>query len=121
MNGSVPPHLPVLRAAEDYLDGELLAACSDNQGYNAAGLLRSQVCVGSEQWCISTKSDRFSKLEQDVKDLQEAQKTVENQIASLCKDAVEDGRSIYSSLQHKRFCLLREIRQKATQIFASTS
>lgn len=118
MIGSVPPHLPVLQAAEDYLDGELLAACSDNQGYNATG---SQVCVGSEQWCISTQSDRFSKLEQDVRDLQEAQKTVEKQIASLCKDAVEDGRSIYSSLQHKRFCLLREIRQKATQIFASTS
>ncbi len=118
MNGSVPPHLPVLRAAEDYLDGELLAACSDNQGYNAAGLLRSQVCVGSEQWCISTKSDRFSKLEQDVKDLQEAQKTVENQIASLCKDAVEDGKI---RLQLVATHLLREIRQKATQIFASTS
>jgi len=115
MNGSVPPHLPVLRAAEDYLDGELLAACSDNQGYNATG---SQVCVGSEQWCISTKSDRFSKLEQDVKDLQEAQKTVENQIASLCKDAVEDGKI---RLQLVATHLLREIRQKATQIFASTS
>lgn len=115
MNGSVPPHLPVLRAAEDYLDGELLAACSDNQGYNATG---SQVCVGSEQWCISTQSDRFSKLEQDVRDLQEAQKTVENQIASLCKDAVEDGKI---RLQLVATHLLREIRQKATQIFASTS
>lgn len=115
MIGSVPPHLPVLRAAEDYLDGELLAACSDNQGYNATG---SQVCVGSEQWCISTQSDRFSKLEQDVKDLQEAQKTVENQIASLCKDAVEDGKI---RLQLVATHLLREIRQKATQIFASTS
>lgn len=115
MNGSVPPHLPVLRAAEDYLDGELLAACSDNQGYNATG---SQVCVGSEQWCISTQSDRFSKLEQDVRDLQEAQKTVEKQIASLCKDAVEDGKI---RLQLVATHLLREIRQKATQIFASTS
>lgn len=115
MIGSVPPHLPVLQAAEDYLDGELLAACSDNQGYNATG---SQVCVGSEQWCISTQSDRFSKLEQDVRDLQEAQKTVENQIASLCKDAVEDGKI---RLQLVATHLLREIRQKATQIFASTS
>ena len=82
--GTVPRHISVSHAANAYLDGELLAACSDTQGYNAAGLQRSGVCVGNKQWSIFTRTDRLTKLEQKVD-------TLDRQVESLSEDAIDNG------------------------------
>ena len=81
--GTVPRHIFVPHAAKQ-LDRELLAACSDTQGYNTAGLQRSGVCVGNKQWSIFTRTDRLTKLEQKVD-------TLDKQVASLSEDAIDNG------------------------------
>ena len=55
----------------DLLEGKLVAACSDELGFKAANLRESGICVGSKEWCVFSETDRFDKLEQRVKQLED--------------------------------------------------
>ncbi len=61
-----------------------MAVLTDTQAYSARMLESSQINVGHKSWAIFTKTDRFSKLEEDVR-------TLKQDVENLKKDAVTYG------------------------------
>lgn len=82
--GYVLPSTRVCEAADEHCPGELFAACSDEHGYRARGLRDSGISVGAGQWCVFTKSDRYSRLGERVQNL-------EGQVTDLKTDVLESA------------------------------
>lgn len=102
------------KAADQYLTGELFAACTDELGFKARGLRDSGICVGAKQWCVFTKSDRYSRLEERVQRL-------EDQVVVLKTDAFESACIRLPLVATQLCCLLLKILTKPTPASDLTS